>query len=173
MQLTWSVEFIVIRFSVCRGGIINSSGHDYVIKWTNFPRYWPFVQWIHRWPVNSPHKGQWRGALMFSLIRVWINDWINNREPGQLRRHRGHDDVTVMLWHFSYNPGGMWCIWFRYHYIKHLVNRFCNFYFRLWFYLIKQEVLSSNVYNELAFNSPGLCLRQPDQIFWSCSCQFE
>ena len=23
---------------------------------------------IHRWPVNSPHKGQWRGALMFSLI---------------------------------------------------------------------------------------------------------
>ena len=23
---------------------------------------------IHRSPVNSPHKGQWRGALMFSLI---------------------------------------------------------------------------------------------------------
>ena len=28
---------------------------------------------IHRSPVNSPHKGQWRGALMFSLISVWIN----------------------------------------------------------------------------------------------------
>ena len=24
-------------------------------------------------PVNSPHKGQWRGALMFSLISAWIN----------------------------------------------------------------------------------------------------
>ena len=47
-------------------------------------------------PVNSPHKGQWRGALMFSLIRVWINDWVNNREAGDLRRHRGHYDVNVM-----------------------------------------------------------------------------
>ena len=36
----------------------------------------------HRPPVNSPHKGQWRGALMFSLICVWINGWVNNREAG-------------------------------------------------------------------------------------------
>ena len=48
-------------------------------------------------PVNSPHKGQWRGALMFSLIYVWINAWVNNREAGDLRRHRGHYDVIVML----------------------------------------------------------------------------
>ena len=32
----------------------------------------PFVRGIHRWPVNSPHKGQWRGALVFSLIYAWI-----------------------------------------------------------------------------------------------------
>ena len=44
--------------------------HDDVIKWKHFPRYWPFVRGIHRSPVNSPHKGQWRGALMFSLISV-------------------------------------------------------------------------------------------------------
>ena len=44
--------------------------HDDVIKWKHFPRYWPFVRGIHRSPVNSPHKGQWRGALMFSLICV-------------------------------------------------------------------------------------------------------
>ena len=37
------------------------------IKWKHFPHYWPFVRGIHRWPVNSPHKGQWRGALMLSL----------------------------------------------------------------------------------------------------------
>ena len=48
-------------------------------------------------PVNSQHKGQWRGALMFSLICAWINEWVNNREAGDLRRHRGHDDVNVMI----------------------------------------------------------------------------
>ena len=42
--------------------------HDDVIKWKKIPYYWPFVRGIHRGPVNSPHKGQWRGALMFSLI---------------------------------------------------------------------------------------------------------
>ena len=71
--------------------------HDDVIKWKHFPRY--FVRGIHRSPVNFPHKGQWRGALMFSLICVWVNRWVNNREAGDLRRFRAHHDVTVM-----------WCI---------------------------------------------------------------
>ena len=61
---------------------ITGLSHDDVIKWKHFPRYWPFVRGIHRSPVNSPHKGQWRGALMFSLICVWINGWVNNREAG-------------------------------------------------------------------------------------------
>ena len=54
---------------------------------------------IHRSPVNSPHKGQWRRALIFSLICVWINGWVNNREAGDLRRYRAHYDVTVMSNH--------------------------------------------------------------------------
>ena len=49
--------------------------HDDVIKWKHFPRYWPFVRGIHQSPVNSPHKGQWRGALMFSLICT-SNKWL-------------------------------------------------------------------------------------------------
>ena len=74
--------------------------HDDVIKWKHFPRYWPFVGGIHRWPVNSPHKGQWRRTLMFSLICAWINGWVNNRAAGDLRRHRVHYDVIVMvLWY--------------------------------------------------------------------------
>ena len=48
-------------------------------------------------PRWIPHKGQWRGALMFSLICVWINGWVKNREGGDLRRHRAHYDVIVML----------------------------------------------------------------------------
>ena len=70
--------------------------HDDVIKWKHFPRYWPFVRGIHWWPVNSPHKGQWRGALMFSLICAWMNACVNNREAGDLRRHRAHYDIIVM-----------------------------------------------------------------------------
>ena len=70
--------------------------HDDVIKWKHFPRNWAFVRGIHRSPVNSPHKGHWRGALMFSLICVWINDWVNNCEAGDLRRYRAHYDVIVM-----------------------------------------------------------------------------
>ena len=70
--------------------------HDDVIKWKHFPRYWPFVRGIHRSPVTSPHKGQWRGTLMFSLICACINGWINNRKAGDLKRHRAHYDVIVM-----------------------------------------------------------------------------
>ena len=70
--------------------------HDDVIKLKHFPRYWHFVRGIHRSLVNCLHKGQWRGALMFSLICAWINRWVNNREAGDLRRHRAHYHVIVM-----------------------------------------------------------------------------
>ena len=63
----------------------------------HFPRYWPFVRGIHLSSVNSLHKGQWRRALMFSLINARINGWVNNREDGDLRRHRAYYDAIVML----------------------------------------------------------------------------
>ena len=53
---------------------------------------------IDRSPVNSPYKGQWRGALMFSLIGAWMNGWVNNGEAGDLRRHHAHYDFAVMIW---------------------------------------------------------------------------
>ena len=71
--------------------------HDDVIKWKHFRHYWPFVRGIHRSPVNYPHKCQWRGALMISLICVWINGWVNNREAADLRRYRAYYDVIVMV----------------------------------------------------------------------------
>ena len=52
-----------------------------------------------RSPVNSPHKGQWHGAVMFSLICIWINGWVSNREAGDLRRYRAHYDVIVIVYH--------------------------------------------------------------------------
>ena len=73
------------------------SVHDDVMKWKYFPRYWPFVREIHRSPVNFPHKGQWRGALMFTLICDRMNGWVNNHEAGDSRRYLAHCDVIVML----------------------------------------------------------------------------
>ena len=55
-----------------------SFAHDDSVKW-------------NRSLVNSPHKGQWRGALIFSLIY----GWVNNREADDLRRHRAQYGVTV------------------------------------------------------------------------------
>ena len=84
------------EFSTLTVGTTKTLIHDDVIKWKHFPRYWPFERGIHQSPVNSPHKGQWRGALMLSLICAWINGWVNNRKAGDLRRHRAHYGVTVM-----------------------------------------------------------------------------
>ena len=60
-----------------------------------------------RSPMNSPHKGQWRGDLIFSLICAWLNDWVNNGEAGDFRRHRAHYDAIVMdyvLWNWRLQP---------------------------------------------------------------------
>ena len=81
-QLLWQCQF--------------SLWHHDIIKWKHFPRYWPFGRGIHQSPVNSPNKGQWCGALMFSLIFAWINSWVNNHEASDLRSHCAHYDVTVM-----------------------------------------------------------------------------
>ena len=95
-------RWIVIKYcSIHRLSYISKrvSCHDDVIKWKHFLCYWPFVRGIHRPPVNSPHKGQWRGVLMFSLIYARNNSWANNGDTGDLRRHRAYCDVIVMCFH--------------------------------------------------------------------------
>ena len=78
-----------------RSKTFKTPAHDDVIKWKHFPCYWPFVQGVHRSPVNSPQKGQWRGALMFSLICAWINGWVNHKAV-DLKCFLAHYDITVM-----------------------------------------------------------------------------
>ena len=83
--------------------------HDDVIKWKHFSRYWPFVRGIHRLPVNSPHKGQWRGALMF-FFDLHLNKRLSKQAWGwwletpsrSLWRHRNVSSlclfaVTVLI----------------------------------------------------------------------------
>ena len=105
-----------------------TQGHQQPWNWLRFTQYWGFspriVTWwrpqmktfsallgfcegIHRSLLDSPHKGQSRGALKFSLICAWTNGWANNRETGDLRRNRAHHDVTVMA---NWNEPGRWNI---------------------------------------------------------------
>ena len=76
--------------------------HDDVIKWKHFPCVWPFVRGIHLSPVNSPHKIQWRGALMFSFIYVWIKGWVNNGGAGDevlpLSSGTQDDELVTLSW---------------------------------------------------------------------------
>ena len=86
--------------------------YDDVIKWKHFPRYWPFVRGIHRSPVNSPHKGQWRRALMFSWIGAGTNGWANHWDA--LWGHCNGYGIRIVwcnVWHSSS----------RYHWCQELI----------------------------------------------------
>ena len=95
MQSTPDLEIIIVIISQLtlrwrhngRDGVSNHQPHDYLlnslfrhrskktsklIKWKHFPRYWPFVRGIHRSPVNSLHKGQWRGKCFHLMTLSWI-----------------------------------------------------------------------------------------------------
>ena len=93
-QFSMNTTHIVVRLvDKIMGGQI-STYHDNVTKLKQFPRYWPFLWGVHRSPVNSPHKGQWRGCFLWSPPEQ--NAWVNNREAGNLRRHRAHYDIIAM-----------------------------------------------------------------------------
>ena len=82
--------------------------------------------------VKSPHKGQSRGALIFSLISTWINARVSNREAGDLRR--AHYDVIVMyvqLWPNVYPIQARTNDW--YFAVGILKSLFLNWKFLFWF----------------------------------------
>ena len=94
--------------------------HDDFIQWKLFPRYWPFVRGIHGSQVNSPQKGQWRGALKFSLICTCLNGWVNKREAHPLWRHRnanrkifltrGQQCICVLWWNCTEQDKNLYSI---------------------------------------------------------------
>ena len=84
----WANEVILPRFEF----------HGDVIKWKHFPCYWPFVRGIHRSPVDSLHKSQWHGDIMFSVMCVSTNGRTNNGGAHDLRRHRVHITSVLLRW---------------------------------------------------------------------------
>ena len=96
-MMTWLQELFQVTYSIkiwwliCRrwGTMASSNGSIFCITG-------PLCRGIHWSPVNSPHKGQWHRALMFSLICTSINGWVSNRAAGDLRHLRAHYDIIVM-----------------------------------------------------------------------------
>ena len=63
-----------------------------------FPRYWSFVRGIHRGDRWIPRtKASDAELWCFLWSAPWMNGWVNNREAGDLRHHRAHYDVTIMI----------------------------------------------------------------------------
>ena len=110
---TWwrhQMEIFSISLALCAGNSLVPSqspvnrSFDVFFAWWRHQTFFalmPFVRGIHRSPMNSPHQGQWRGALKFSLICVWTNGWAHNRDAGDMRHHRTHYYVTVI--HYQYD----------------------------------------------------------------------
>ena len=92
-----SGKFIFLIFVCSCGGEEESTKSEYL----STDAWWrhqmeTFSALLAACAGNSPHKGQWRGAFMFSLICAWIYRWVNNRGAGDLRRYHAHYDVIVM-----------------------------------------------------------------------------
>ena len=66
------------------------ASHDDVMKFKHFPHHWPSVWGIHRSPVDSPHKRQWWGTLIFPFISVCANFCTNSRQTREYRCLGGH-----------------------------------------------------------------------------------
>ena len=95
-QVTSVEEKYILVLSSSRFSFLKK--HKRHIWWRHhFPHYWPFVRGNHQSTANSPHKGQWRGALQTSLISAWMNSWVNNCEAGDLRRHCAHYDISLIF----------------------------------------------------------------------------
>ena len=86
----------MLHSTYCRADSVSSLSNN-----LNLPEKWHLLHGIsvvlHRPPVDSPHKVQWRGVLMFSLICTRTNGWANDRDAGDLRCHRVDYDITVMF----------------------------------------------------------------------------
>ena len=87
---------------ICIWNIIH---HGDFIKWTHFPRHWPFVRRVLRSPVRwiPPQMPVTRGFHGFLDLRL-NKGWVKNRDAGDLKRHNADYDVIVIALRNSYGP---------------------------------------------------------------------
>ena len=101
-RISQDIHTTVIYFAFCCDYVITSSG----FMWYIYSEWWRHQMEIFSAllalyegnpPMDCHQKRHWHGALMFSLICVWTNDWTNNRDACDMRRHCTHYGITVMM----------------------------------------------------------------------------
>ena len=129
MELWWKLNGCTPHYAIWhtlhQKWIIRSSFDVYLYpqNWTTYSFWCPAVEWKVLMMTSSNENifrvtghlcGEFTGPGEFptqrpvtrifdvSLICVWINGWINNREAGDLRRYRAHSDVIVMCCGYSF-----------------------------------------------------------------------
>ena len=70
--------------------------NDDVIKWKHFPRYWPLGGESTGQRLSPLTKAS--GAGLWCFLWSPPNGWGSNWNGGDLRRHRSHDDVRLMVY---------------------------------------------------------------------------
>ena len=129
----------------------------------NFPSYSPFVRGIHRTPVDSSNKGQWRGALVFSLICAWTNAWANNRDACDLRRNRAHykelSETRQNGWPISFESQIVWWTFSR---RLFLIKKYENFDYKFYWSLFLKVLLNIGLDNGLAQSMRQVVVRTND-----------
>ena len=148
-----------VVYHIQKASVVLQGTHDDVIKWKHFRCYWPFVWGIHRSPVNSPNKGQWRGALVFSLICA-LNKRLSKQSWGWW-----FETASRPLWRHFNGRFTVYRAWprcntylFVYHiYVICLVSLdYPNItHYRLWFYCLLS--LSCHVYYTFMWHGLNIC----------------
>ena len=90
-----------LKFMLPETQYISWNIHTLDLVVLHFPRNWPVVRGMASCAGNSPVTGELpaqkpvtRSFAVFFDLR--LNKRVNNREAGDLRRHRGHYDVIVI-----------------------------------------------------------------------------
>ena len=135
--------------------------------------------WRHQMEIFSAllaicprwHKGQWRRALMFSLIGNRINSWVNNDEAGDLGRNRAHYDVTVMCWKYHRRTHYHLCVCVCQSICCHLFSFIWSHYVESMKYEMSMNIL---VLTTNTLKMPSFCVTHRwHQMFpWLCYIQY-
>ena len=97
-SVCWSHCYLIKKIAMLPGfnNRYMHQNNDVMICY-NFPSYRPLLRGIHWSPMDSLHKGQWRGALIYSLMCPLRTGWTSIGVAGELRRH-GDVHVTSVWW---------------------------------------------------------------------------